>query len=281
MISWPARRQIALCYAELTVQPAVIQLTFDPYLRVAGQAVRWETLGIAAAVVPGARSDRPASPDAVRDGRRRAPARRDDLLFIVLGIVPGAVIGGRLTYVLAPPRLLPGEPGPGRSIPRAAAWPCSVRSSSGTLTGIYVARLLEAPIGRWLDLAAVRAAARTRAGQACPASSGRQRAGPRFGRRAGRRPTSARARGASLGPELPAAVPAQVYEAIGDRASSSSSSLSWPILGAVPLGATAGASCCALGGWAIVRFSVAFTVAGRGCPGRAARWSSSFDSGPC
>ena len=138
--------------------PAVIELNFDPYLRLAGQAVRWETLALAGVillvlVLTGLLAGRSASRSAP-DGPGARRLRRDDMLFIVLGIVPGAVIGGRLSYVLihfdyyhANPGLIFDPSSGGLALTGAVVL--------GTLTGIYVARLLDAPVGRWLDLAAI------------------------------------------------------------------------------------------------------------------------------
>ncbi len=240
-------------------------LDFDPYLRIAGRAVRWETLAIAAAVLvgilvaallagrtpghgprigngdahdeelgaetpgpdreaPGARQDGPGpdreaptqGEDALRPGRealdavgdltgpdREAPAqaeetpgpgrealdavgdltglgrealdavgdltgpgrealdaeaggpghlRRDDLLFILLGAVPGAVVLGRLGYGLlhldyygAQWRALL-DPGQG-------SMELTLAVVGGTLTAGCVAALLGAPVGRWLHVA--------------------------------------------------------------------------------------------------------------------------------
>ncbi len=76
-----------------TVPIAVIAFDFDPLVRLAETlVVRWQTIALAiviaaALIVAGVIA-------------RRASLRPDDLLFITVGIVPGAVIGGRLGYVL-------------------------------------------------------------------------------------------------------------------------------------------------------------------------------------
>src|SRR6266545_1195580 len=83
----------AACLATLTgtVPLAIIALNFDPILRLGDSGVRLETLGLTAA-------DQFRTPAWARI--EDAHLRRDDLLFIVLGIVPGAVVGGRLGYLL-------------------------------------------------------------------------------------------------------------------------------------------------------------------------------------
>src|SRR2546422_8676600 len=85
---------------------ALIAFDFDPFLHLGDRAVRLETLALAGVALlaiivvailgGGTRPDRAWVPDAEPDEH----LRRDDLLFIVLGIVPGAVVGGRLGYVL-------------------------------------------------------------------------------------------------------------------------------------------------------------------------------------
>jgi phosphatidylglycerol:prolipoprotein diacylglycerol transferase len=144
---------------------AVVVFDFDPYLRLGDRAVRWETLGIAAAVLVGILAlaflagrtpghdqwigeDEP--PEEEREGTWHL--RRDDLLFILLGAVPGAVILGRIGYGLLHldyygtqwRALL--DPGQG-SLELALA------VAGGTLTAVYVAALLDAPVGRWLHVA--------------------------------------------------------------------------------------------------------------------------------
>ena len=67
---------------------ALIALDFDPLLHlVAGLVVRWEAVAIAAVIV--------AALVVAGLMARRASLRNDDLIFIAVGVVPGAVIGGR------------------------------------------------------------------------------------------------------------------------------------------------------------------------------------------
>ena len=121
---------------------AVIAFDFDPLLRLAdGLVVRWQTVALVAIV---AAALVVAGLIARRDG-----LRLDDLLFIAVATVPGAVLGGRLGYVLLhldyyranTTAVL--DPGQG-SLELALA------IVGGTLSGSYVAALLGAPIGRWL-----------------------------------------------------------------------------------------------------------------------------------
>lgn len=142
---------------------AVIRLDFDPTVSWLGLTVRLETLAIAAAVFVAitlaaigagrmqARLDRLGSTD---DAERQPRLRRDDLILIAFGAVPGAVLGGRLGYGLihldyyqANPASL-ADPGQG-----------SLALTTGVVLGLLgalgVARLLAAPIGRWLHVASV------------------------------------------------------------------------------------------------------------------------------
>jgi prolipoprotein diacylglyceryltransferase len=140
------------------VSPAVITLQFDPTLSVAGRLVRWETLALAVVIVVSLalaawlarRVDRSVDPSA------GAPLRTDDLLYMVVGALPGAVIGGRILHGLdfaayyvtvdTPAALL--DPARGSLSLLGAV-------IGGTLTGAYVGWLIGAPLKRWLDVAIV------------------------------------------------------------------------------------------------------------------------------
>ncbi len=229
---------------------AIIELSFDPYLRFGDQAVRWATIALAAAVFLGLVVTALLAGRRPKDGGPDRELRRDDLLFIVLGIIPGAVIGGRLTYVLV--HLDYYRANPGLVIdPSSGSLALSGAVVLGTLTGIYVAGLLDAPIGRWLDIAAVSlvlalglgklAQVLDGSGQGILSSANWATA------YAGPGPWGV------LGADLPA-LPVQVYEAIGDGIL---------LLGLLVLGRLAPFRggrgrrfAIALGGWAVVRFVV-------------------------
>jgi prolipoprotein diacylglyceryltransferase len=138
---------------------------FDPYLRLGDYAVRWETIGAAAAIlvglvlaalvagrIPG--EDRLIGEDEVAPELADEPwhLRRDDLLFIALGAVPGAVILGRVGYGLLHADYYAGD---WRALldPGQGSLELALAVVGGTLTGIYVAALLDAPVGRWLHAA--------------------------------------------------------------------------------------------------------------------------------
>jgi phosphatidylglycerol:prolipoprotein diacylglycerol transferase len=139
------------------VPPAVLTIAFDPVLRLGEtSSVRWETVALAAVLLV-------ALLTAVRIGSRTpafgpfmpAPGLQvDDLVFIVVGAVPGAIVGGRLGYVLEhldyykayPSAILdPAQGGLGLTL----AVPF------GILTGAFIARLLGAPVARWMHAAAL------------------------------------------------------------------------------------------------------------------------------
>jgi len=149
-----------------TVPLATIALNFDPIVRLGDNGVRLETIGLTAAAfvalaVAALLAGR-TTPD-----HHRTPAwaasedghlRRDDLLFIVLGIVPGAVVGGRIGYVLLHGDYYSANQGAILDAGQGSL-ELGLAVVAGTFTGAYVASLLDAPIGRWLHIAAVPALA--------------------------------------------------------------------------------------------------------------------------
>jgi phosphatidylglycerol---prolipoprotein diacylglyceryl transferase len=131
---------------------AVITFDFDPLVEIASLTVRWETIAIACAVLLAVVV---AAALAFSDRRGRdGPLRRDDMLFILVAIVPAAVVGGRLGYVLIhldyfrvnPDRILD---------PSAGGLELGLAVVGGLLAGLVVAALLGLPVGRWLHVAAV------------------------------------------------------------------------------------------------------------------------------
>ena len=144
---------------------AAIVLDFDPYLRLGDRAVRWETLAIAAAVLVGivamafVAGRTPTrglliGEEELPEEEREGPwhLRRDDLMFIILGAVPGAVILGRLGYGLLHVDYYAGD---WRALldPGQGSLELTLAVVGGTLTAVYVAALLDAPVGRWLHIA--------------------------------------------------------------------------------------------------------------------------------
>ena len=131
---------------------AVITFRFDPVLEIGGWQVRWETVALTAVVFLALLV---AAWFASRSGRRTGlePLRLDDLLYLTVAAVPGAVIVGRLAYGvdhLAFYRSHTGaflDPSQG-SISLLGA------VVGGTITAAYLALLLDAPVRRWADVAA-------------------------------------------------------------------------------------------------------------------------------
>ncbi|HET7027033.1 MAG TPA: prolipoprotein diacylglyceryl transferase family protein [Candidatus Limnocylindrales bacterium] len=135
------------------VPPAVVRLAFDPVVAFGGLAVRWETVGIAVAVLV-------ALVVAALIARRTpipgetAMLRADDLLFVAVGAAPGAVLGGRIGYVLlhldyyraAPAAILD---------PASGGFELSCAVGGGILAGLAVAAILDGGTRRWAHVAAV------------------------------------------------------------------------------------------------------------------------------
>jgi phosphatidylglycerol:prolipoprotein diacylglycerol transferase len=126
---------------------AVVTFRFDPYAHLLGDVtIRWATIALVLVIV--------ASLVLAGLLARTASLRPDDIAFVAVGTVPGAVIGGRLGYLLlhqayfgsAPDRLLD---------PSIGGMELGLAVVGGFLTGSYVASLLGAPVGRWLHVAAI------------------------------------------------------------------------------------------------------------------------------
>lgn len=134
--------------------PGTVTFDFDPNATFYGAVFRWETLGVAAAILVA------LLVAAIRAGRTPAAAgkpghlRRDDLLLIALGAIPGAVVGGRLGYVLLHIDYFRTRP---EAIfdPGSGSMSLTLAVVLGTAAGLAVARLLGAPLDRWLHVAAV------------------------------------------------------------------------------------------------------------------------------
>ena len=128
-----------------TVPIAFVTFEFDPFAHVFGDlVVRWGTIAlvavlIAALVLAGIQA-------------RGAGLQWGDVPFIVVGIVPGAIVGGRFGYALlhidyyarTPDRLLD---------PSLGGLELGLGVVGGVLTGVYLARLLGTAAGRWLHVA--------------------------------------------------------------------------------------------------------------------------------
>lgn len=127
--------------------PAVIELSFDPLLRLGELTLRLQTIGVTAALL--------AALSLAWAAIERTPAlRRTDLLPILVGIVPGAVVGGRIVHVLAFPGAYLDAPLTAID-PRVGSLSLLGAVLGGTAGALYVIRLLRAPAPTWADLAAV------------------------------------------------------------------------------------------------------------------------------
>ena len=188
------------------VPTAVIAFDFDPLLRLGDGVVRWETVAIAASLF--------AALAIAGVAARGASLRPDDLLFVVLGIVPGAVLGGRLGYVLLHPGFFLAEPG--RILdPGTGSLELTVAVIGGALTGSLVAVLLDGRPGPWLHIAALPTLLALSLGKLATVLGGTGQGMPTSGELA----TAYLGSGpwGSLGPEIPS-IPSQAVEAFAATA---------------------------------------------------------------
>jgi prolipoprotein diacylglyceryltransferase len=138
----------------------LIRLDFDPTASPLGLNVRLETLALGGVILlvlvlvalRAGRIEQPATPAGASHRDVTARLRRDDLILIGFGILPGAFVGARagyglihLDYYLAHPSALTDPGQGGLSLTLAVLF--------GTVSGLAVARLLAAPIERWLGVA--------------------------------------------------------------------------------------------------------------------------------
>lgn len=227
------------------VPTAVIAFDFDPLLRLGDGVVRWETVAIAASLF--------AAMAIAGVAARGTSLRVDDLLFVVLGVVPGAVVGGRLGYVLLHPGFFLAEPS--RILdPGVGSLELTLAVVGGALTGSLVAVLLDGRPGPWLHIAAPPTLLALSLGKLATVLGGTGQGVPTSGEPA----TAYLGRGpwGSLGPEIPS-IPSQALEALATAA----------VLGVIlvlavvrPLRIRDGRLfLVGLGLWALARFIVAST----------------------
>lgn len=233
-----------------------LTITLNPVLRLSDtSSVRYETIGLAIVLLLGLLlAARIGSITPAVGPYVPAPGLRvDDLVFIVVGAIPGAILGGRLGYVLDHLAYYQANPA-AITDPAQGGLTLTLAVPFGILTGALIARLLGAPVGRWmhalaLPLLFVLAASKLvgvlgASGQGAPADL------PWATAYLGPGPWG------SLGADLPAH-PSQVYEAIA---------IGLSIVGLwflshidVVARRDGGALFAALGLWALARFLVAFT----------------------
>jgi len=140
----------------------VVRLDFDPTIALVGLTVRLDTLALAgvvllvlilAALGAGRLRARSAT-GAAGHAADAARLRRDDLILIAFGAVPGAIVGGRLGYGLVhfdyyslDPSILVDPARGGLTLTTAVIL--------ATVGAVAVALLLGAPVSRWLHVASV------------------------------------------------------------------------------------------------------------------------------
>jgi phosphatidylglycerol---prolipoprotein diacylglyceryl transferase len=139
------------------VTPAAITFAFDPVLKLGDtSSVRIETVALAAVLLVGlvlaARIGR-ATP-AVGPYVPAPGLRPDDLIFIVVGAVPGAIIGGRVGYVLEHLQYYLANPATIVD-PSKGGLELTLAVPLGVLTGALIARLVGAPVTRWMHAVAL------------------------------------------------------------------------------------------------------------------------------
>ena len=142
-----ASRHLPRLYTAGTVPIAHLAFEFDPLLRLGDSiVVRWQTVALAALIL--------LCLGAAGVAARRAELRSDDLLYIVIGAVPGAVVGGRLGDLLLHPEAY--GAGPLALIdPVVGSLELGLAVVGGVASAAYVGSLLGAPVGRWAHLLAV------------------------------------------------------------------------------------------------------------------------------
>jgi phosphatidylglycerol:prolipoprotein diacylglycerol transferase len=192
--------------------PAIIALSFDPILRIGDLEVRVATVVLAAILLAGLLL-------AARIGRLTPQVspfvpppslRPDDLPFLVLGIVPGAVIGARLDYVLIHLDYYAAHPAEIVD-PAQGGLALGFAVVGGILGGVAIARLVGAPANRWMHASVLPLLFVLAAGKLATVLAGEGQGAPSDLAWA----TAYHGPGpwASLAPEIPSH-PSQVYEAI-------------------------------------------------------------------
>lgn len=231
---------------------ATLSFDFDPLVRFGDRAFRLETLALAA-IVFGTLLATAFLARRTPTGPGEEALRLDDLVFVALGVLPGAVLGGRLGYVLLHLDYYLAHPA-ATVDPEQGALGLSLGVVGGLVTGLYVVRLLEAPVGRWAHVAALPLLALLGLGKVAMALGGSGQGRPSD------EPWATAYLGpgpwGSLAPALPS-IPSQLLEAAGVGL------LLVVLVALLALGAFARRDgrllVVALGGWALVRVVVAST----------------------
>jgi prolipoprotein diacylglyceryltransferase len=137
----------AVRYTRRTVPIATITFGFDPIIRLGPDlAVRWQTVALAAVIALVLSWSGVVA--------RRIGLRPDDLLSIVIGAVPGAIILGRLAWIAAHPGVVPADLYAWLD-PLLGGFDLAAAVVGGIASGAFIAALLGAPVGRWSNILAV------------------------------------------------------------------------------------------------------------------------------
>lgn len=134
----------------------VISLAFDPVVELSDtSSVRVETIALGVVLFLGLTlAARMALITPSIGPYVPAPGLRfDDMVFILVGAVPGAIAGGRLGYVLDHIGYYKANPAAILD-PAQGGLTLTLAVPLGILTGGFIARLLGAPVARWLHAAA-------------------------------------------------------------------------------------------------------------------------------
>lgn len=193
-------------YTFATVPLAAIAFDFDPLLRVGDLVVRWQTVALAVVIV--------VCLAAAGVAARRLDLRADDLLYIAIGAVPGAVVGGRIGYAFMLPAAFP-DGLISLADPTLGGLEAGLGVAGGLVTATIVAALIGAPLGRWANLLAVFVLAALVGGKLSMVLGGSGQGGPLEASWA----TAYLGAGpwGSMAADVPSH-PAQLYEAIGTLA---------------------------------------------------------------
>lgn len=155
------RRTPAPAPGKLPIVLASIRLDFNPQATLFGASLRLETLAIAAVVFvallfAGIWAGRTGAGLFERhpEGKQPPKLRRDDLILIAFGVVPGAVVGGRLDTVLVHLDYYQSNTNAILDV-NVGGLGLGLAVVLGALTGAAVARLMNAPIGRWFAVLAM------------------------------------------------------------------------------------------------------------------------------
>ena len=210
----------------VTVHP-FIPFAYSPIVLIGGFAVRLDTIALAlvilASLVVAARIARRTPVDVARspdeagedpDAEEPNHLRADDLLYVAVAALPGAVIGGRLGYALLHLDYYQANPA-ALLDPTQGGLALSMAVVGGFITASVVAGLLGAPAGRWMHAAVLPVLLGLAAGKVAMAIGGSGQGLPWDGQWA----TAYLGPGpwGSPAPEIPAH-PAQLYEALATAA---------------------------------------------------------------